>query len=276
MNFTRFGVLAGVLLAAGCGGGSKDDDSAPRDPYVEFRVNGKLDAKAIDLDWVEVAADDEGGFCDPDIFENGQTVLDSADSGYCARSITSVVFSVRYTNPTYDDIDVTFNGLGFEVHIFEYNSGVIGPEIWNSSYYRQRLVLAAQEEDATIEDFDPEEEHSLVLEASDSIPNYANFLQVVFEGDQIFNSSSYATYDPATAEDALIEMKTPATEECDWSLQLNDTATAYRLVRCLGTELLPEPETGVDPVQFLARVTFNFNGWTDQPDDIIITLNPPD
>ena len=137
-------------------------------------------------------------------------------------------------------------------------------------------MLAAQEEDATIEDFDPEEEHSLVLEASDSIPNYANFLQVVFEGDQIFNSSSYATYDPATAEDALIEMKTPATEECDWSLQLNDTATAYRLVRCLGTELLPEPETGVDPVQFLARVTFNFNGWTDQPDDIIITLNPPD
>lgn len=276
MNFMRYGLLAGMVLAAGCGGSSNNDDKSPRDPYVEFRVNDVLEPKTVTLDWEEVPADDDGGFCNPDVFENGQAVLDSSDVGYCGRSIANVSFSVRFTNPTYEDVEVSYKGIGFEVHVFEYDNGVMGPEVWNSSYYYQRPALEAQEDDASYPDFDPEEETTVTLKASDSIPSYANFITVIFEGDQIFNVSSYPTYDPNTAETALTEVKTPVNLDCDWALRLNDTATAYEKVRCLGTELLPEPGTGTDPIQFLARVTFNFNGWTDQPDDIIITLNPPD
>lgn len=276
MNFMRVGVLAGMVLAAGCGGGSDDDDKAPRDPYVEFRVNGVLDAKSVNLDWVEISSDDNGGFCNPDGFENGQDVLDSSDAGYCSRSVTSISFSAKFTNPTYESIDVEYEGLGMEVHIYRYDGGVEGEEVWNSSYYRQRLVLESQEDDPSLENFDPEQVTTRTLKASDSVPNYANFITVVFEGDQLFNVNSYPDYIPADAELALNEMKTPVTQECDWALRVNSTGTAYQKVRCLGTELLPEPGTGTDPIQFLARVTFSFKGFTDQPDDIIITLNPPD
>ena len=71
-------------------------------------------------------------------------------------------------------------------------------------------------------------------------------------------------------------MKQPATQDCDFILQPSETnINKARFVQCLGAELLPDPGTSTDPVKFVAAVTFSFNDWTEQPEDIVITVNPP-
>jgi hypothetical protein len=268
------GMMAAVMvLAAACGGGG-DKTESPRDPYVEFRVNGVLSPTAITLPWIEFETDDDGGFCDPDFYENAEDVV-VKDPGYCEKSITAIQFSGRYTNATYEDVVLNYRGLGMEVHIFEYDDSVSdfkGPEIWNSSYYTQRLIIGLDDPD--VDNFDPNEAASVTLQASHSFPSVSGFVNVVFEADQIFETG-FEDYIPAEASTRIIT--NPANgAECDWILQVNDDLSKYEKVRCFGDELLPEPGTGTEEVKFVASVTFSFNDWTDQPDDIIITLTPPD
>ena len=282
MNFMRFGVLAGVVLAAGCGG-SSSDEKAPRDPYVEFRVNGFLDPKEISLNWVEASPDATDRLCDPDVYENGETVATS-EPDYCTQSFGTVTFSVRFTNPTYSTINVSYLGYGFEVQVYEYDelaADFRGKPVWNSSYALQRQIIGYRDANAELEldDFDPDTETTVALASSDSIPNYASFNSVVFDTHQIFQDGTedYRAYSPEEIEANLRAMKHPATQDCDFILQPSETdLSKARFVQCLGAELLPDPGTTADPVKFVASVTFNFNGWTEQPDDIIITVNPPE
>jgi len=280
MSFERCVLVAGaVLVVAGCGGGSDNNNQSPRDPYVEFRVNGVLEPTSITRDWVEVNADDAGGFCDPDVFDNAQLIIDGGDSeGYCDRSVTNITFQFRYTNASYEDLDVRFSGLGYEVRVFEYDSVTgKGDEVWNSDYYVQRQILGSQEAGSDEEDFDPGSVTEVVLDASDSLPNSSNFYSVVFEGDRMFPASrpEYAEAF-ANGEQNDYFLRYPSAYDCDWTLQVNDTATAYRYVRCLGEEILPDPGTGTEPVQFLAEVKVSFSGEEQVYDPILITLNPPD
>lgn len=281
MNFKHGLVLsAAVLAVAGCGG-SSDGNKSPRDPYIEFRVNGVLNPSEVNLTWVEWEGADTLGFCDTTRYDNAQSVLDGAESSYCDKSVTSITFSIRYTNATYEPVDVSYDGLGFEIHIAKYDdtkTDFKGDEIWNSSYYAQRLVVGARLADpsASIDDFDPDEPASVTLKASESLPSYSGFYSVTFEADQIYDDGGDGRvgYDPATAESQLLT--NPTVASCDWIPQVNDTRTAYRYIRCFGDELLPKPGLGTDPVKFIATVSFNFSGVNEETRDILITLNPPE
>lgn len=278
MSFKSFGLVAGaVLMVAGCGGGSDNDDRSPRDPYVEFRVNGIHEPTSISRTWVESTVDTDGGFCDPDLYDNAQALIDSADP-YCDRSITNITFQFRYTNPTYSDLDVGYQGLGFEVRVFEYDDVTgKGNEVWNSDYFAQRQILGAQEAGVSIDDFDPQGEVSVVLDPSDSLPNDSSFFSVVFEGDRMFapGQPEYAeAFENGQQNDYFLRY--PAgPDNCDWTLQLNDDRDAYRLVRCFGEEILPDPGTGTDPVKFLAEAKASFSGQEQVFEPVLIILNPP-
>lgn len=279
MSFMRFGLVAGaVLMAAGCGGGSDSNDRSPRDPYVEFRVNGVFEPTSISRTWAEVTADTDNGFCDPDLYDNAQVIIDGGDpDGYCDRSLTNITFQFRYTNPTYSDLDVRYLGLGFEVRIFEYDDVTgKGDEVWNSDYFAQRQILGAQEGGTSIDDFDPERESSVVLEPSASLPNESSFFSVVFEGDRMFapGQPEYAeAFENGQQNDYFLRY--PTGYDCDWTLQINDARDAYRYVRCFGEEILPDPGTGTEPVKFLAEAKASFSGQEQVFEPVLIILNPP-
>jgi len=292
MTFKQFGcAVAAASVLAGCGG-SGDTTQAPSEPFVNFVValdtnydgvqeTGYSWAKDMKANPFEITApwgqlDSSAGYdsCDTAVYANAQYIKDNYPS-YCIteRSFVSVTFKFQYTNPTYESLPVDFDGLGYEIHIYKYANGVMGDEVWNSSYEAQRVVddYVGKYPSETVADFDPTITSSVTLKASDSFPSYATFSNVTFRGNKNFQDG-YAAYNP----DGLYKSPDESTEElCDWTLAYNAAELKWNQVECLG-DLSPLPAPGsTDTVQFLVKVTINFNDYVEQPPDILLTFTSP-
>lgn len=286
MNFKHGLVLsAAVLAVAGCGG-SSDGNKSPRDPFIEFRVNGVLNPSVVEVSRFHFSGTNSSGNlnwdpCNSTLFGNAADVL-STYPEYCTQetSLTAVEFSLRYYNSTYSDVEVTYSGQGFTVLIYEYDevsSTIIGTDpVWSSDYYTQMLIENANASGAGLDDFDPSEK-SVIVGPSRSIP--ANAFAYRFEGNRNIDLgvTESTPFLPGNLNENPEGM-------CDWS-PIKDTSenppATYLRVICMTKNLLPLPsedESAVEPEvkSYLARIKVNISGWTEHPSDVIIRVNPPE
>ena len=279
MNFKHGMVLAGVALTvAGCGGGS--DPKAPSPPFVEFRVNGALFPTEVIVNRVHFEgrnSSDEFVWdpCDSDTFLNGDTVAASYPD-FCVNEIstTTVNFTVQYFNSTYEDLKLDYSGQGFTISIHEYDDTQVdnlGTLVWTSDYFTQMAIERFNAAGASFEDFDPGLKTSVSLKPSHAYPDQDIGASLVsFFGDRNL-IAGYESFDPAGLN------QNPPDDLCDWNAVASDAdPTKFNKVVCRTENLLPLPSADLgEELVYVARVEFNYNGWTDQPDDVVIRIRGP-
>lgn len=296
MNLKQGMVLAGAVLAVtGCGGSSSSKGGG--EPFVEFRVNGVLNPTEISVSRLHIEGQNLAGSdlwdpCNPEFYKNGADIALNYAS-FCANeiSLTGVSFSVKYYSNAYDTVLVGMTGIGYTVHLYEYDAGkpdFIGKEVWSSDYAVQQYYVKLRALGDEVEDFDPQnyvtEE---VAPGGYSLPSDPNLSTLTFDGFQNFNDSALNVDEKAVYDPAGLAVE-PAIDACDWisvdyePLEGEIDPPKYQKVVCRGINVLPLPsedhaliDAGGDAEElvYVARVEFNFDGWNDQPNDIVIRVN---
>ncbi|MDY6922107.1 MAG: hypothetical protein SV765_18060 [Pseudomonadota bacterium] len=301
MSKQRLGLLVFSLLwLSACGGNDSNDNDAP-EPFVDFRINGVpypdevvVRREHITAEDLDSSGDPQWNPCNPELYANAQELLDSSDpdiQAFCANEIssTTVSFTVQYVNATYDDLAVDYTGQGYSIRIYEYDevSETLGRLVWSSAYYTQYVVERARDSNGATEeelpDYDANAANSTVLGPSEAIPSQdLGASQAVFFGDKNIVGDPFAP--PAYATENLLQ-NPPGDDICDWGQVATESGDVpYQHVLCRTEMLLPLPsedqaviDAGGEPEEqvFLARIEFNFNGWSQQPDDVIVRIQPP-
>lgn len=274
------GIITACLLMTACGSASDEDSGSGA--FVRFAINGLLDPASVEVErrHLSVDAEDENlqiqDPCDPAQFGNASEVL-TTHPEYCAQeaNLAIVNFDIQFFNGSNEeDLTVEYIGQGFTIRVYEYDANAAdnrGQEVWNSDYFAQVQVESARLQDDSIADFDPDAEHSVVLKPSYAIPNQSSSAVASFYVDR-----NVINPDLAFNPDNLAVVPDP--DQCFWGLVESDDAdVTYEKVICRNPPLLPLPSADNDTVyRYIASVEINFNGWTNQPDDIDIYIKPPE
>lgn len=273
------GSVALVSLVS-CNGGESNPAPSP-DPFIEFRVNRALFPTEVTVKRQHLVGEDQYNPCDPAIYANAAEVQAAAPD-FCVTEATtaSVVFSVQFFNAGYEDLNLTYTGQGYTVHVYKYDPGAvdfIGEEVWNSNYYAQYEIEAFNDVGYELDTFDPDQVTTIKLGPGVSFPHQNNGAsELDFKGSRNFEPG-YEVFDPNNFLLAKVPADSGSTELCNWGPTTSPTnALMVEKVICQFENLFPLPsaDTG-EEIKYVARVRFNFNNWQDQPEDVIITFTAP-
>ncbi len=272
------GWLLSCLMLTACGGGSDTDSGEGSGPFIRFTVNGVnvvdgFQEVRVKRRVISVAAETLLDPCNSTQFQNAAAV-ETAYPEYCAEEQTrlseSILFNVQFFNGSnQDSLTLNYTGQGYTIRIYEYddmapdNKGV---EVWNSDYFAQAIRESEQEAGSDVGDYDPLETNSVVLGPAEAFPNQSSGYTPFFAAERnVLNPN--ALFSPSNM--AVI----PSRDMCLWNASFN--GGPYEKVICLYPNLLPTPVSDDGSVlHYIASVSFNFNDWTDQPDDFHIYVEP--
>ena len=277
MRLKRYpAVVTSLLLLAGCN--SDGNEVEQNDPFIVYRVNGELAPTEVSVNWDE---DVEFAPCNEALYANAAQVLAEVPE-YCVSERSSVVvsFVIRFINDSLESTDLQFSGLGYRIQIFEYDADaedLLGTEVWNSDYVEQSEREGLRSQGETLDDYDPSLAQLVTLGPAESYPLQTDTaITLLFVGNSnIADGFAGAEFDPQGL--SSFPSDGAGTPLCDWSLVENSSGDAtYERVQCLGEPLLPLPSANSEePYRYWIRTRFNFNDWQEQPEDVLLTINPP-
>jgi hypothetical protein len=306
-NKRLFAVISVSLLLAACGGGGGDEKALSREPGVLLLVNGAESIADRTMDKKTIVRDDKLNknleICLQDVvnadsvtvqipyYDNYEDMGGEA-SEYCdgrqeivtmvigsgsqKTETTAIAFQVRFLNSAYNDMTLTYRGVGVEIRIYD-ESDV---EVWNS-IVAQDLAYQAN----GLAPFDSNATHSEVLKSQFSYPSQKNFAITYY----FFGIQNYSDFDqdPSTylLEDDFVGLgwvagdrnhsqsdcepfkAQPGTvvEELGTTTTIDDRTRLYQKPLCQ-----PEP---LPPGRYRVVVEYSFTPAVD-PVEFFITIKP--
>lgn len=186
-------VLSASLLLAACGGDG-DEKELSREYGVVLQINGSTNISNKSITKVTLNRDNAGEDfedCLQEIRDSNNTVIGTVpyydnyealggeSSAYCdgtrVNVTSNVTFQIRFLNNTYEEMPITYKGVGVEIRVYD-ESDV---EVWNSIIVQD---LSNQFYEQGV--FDPEATFSRTLKAGEAFPNQRNFpISYTFTGD---------------------------------------------------------------------------------------------
>ncbi len=292
LNKRLFAMLTASLLLAACGGG--DDNELSREYGVVLLVNGTDRIVDRTMQQVELTRDNAG-----DNYEDClQTVtnddavaveipyydnfedMGGDDSDYCngeRLGVTSgITFQARFLNNTYDDMPITYRGVGVEIRIYDEND----VEVWNSN-----ISQSLSNDYYELDPFDPFTTQSRTLKAGEAFPSqksYAITYYFLGDGNYADSDSDPATYnleddyqalgwntvEPSESQCELSRLQDGiVVEDLDTATTEDDRTRAYQKPICQ-TEALP-------PGRYRVSIEYSFTPAV-APVEFFVTLVAPE
>lgn len=285
-----FAALSASLLLSACGGDGGDDREPSREYGMLLQINGSttISDKTITHktltrenysstleDCLQTRTLTDGTSVEVPLYDNYESI-GSETSDYCDGTLeyvdSTLVIQARFINNTYEEMPITYRGVGVEVRIYDENE----VEVWNSI-----IAQDVANQSADLDPFDPFTTHSRTLTPGEAFPNQSNFpIGYTFVGNQNYDDFDN---DPTTYQlendfvglgwqagdlDHSASICEPAKQETgttQWDPGNTERTRLYNKPLCQSVRL-PAGE-------YRVRIEFSFTPVVD-PVEFTVTINP--